>query len=74
MALDRQCPVMNWRDDSDYILSPMDREFATTQMLNPKQLQRIICVFEKAVNFLSTGPCISFNDMRLKIMLAYPTF
>ena len=38
----------------------------------PEQLQRMICVFEKAVNFKSPG--LSFNDMRCKITLAYPDF
>ena len=72
MAIDKQCPILDWRNYSDLILSKEDLQFAANQSLSVEQLQLIFCTFERIVNFKSY--LLSYNDMKTKILFEYPDF
>ena len=72
MAIDKQCPILDWRNYSDLILSKEDLQFASNQTLSVEQLQLIFSTFERVVNFKSY--LLSYNDMKTKILFEYPHF
>ena len=72
MALDKQCPFIDWHDDHDYVLSEKDIDFAKLNGLKKTQMRRFMSVFEKIVNFKSDG--LSFRDMNQKIEQMLPDF